>query len=333
MAIQRRIEVQPGIKPEKYIETPVVAAPMAGITDSPFRIMCRSEGAGCVFTEFLSAAALSRGCPRTRAMAQIDDREMPVFLQIFGNNVKEIVAAVKWAENERRYAGIDLNFGCPAPKVARQECGASLLRDPERVGSIVKAAVEATHLQVSAKIRLGINAQSVVAVPVARIIEQSGGAFITVHARTLAQGYSGKAQWEEIRRVRDAVSIPVIGNGDVVDGPTARSMMASTECDYVMIGRALRGAPYVLGDIRAYLEDGISVPPDPLRGLQAFSTYLKLAGEQQIAELGRMKQQAMYFTKGVPGSAQARAIIAMAQDVEKIREAVESLGRSQGVLK
>lgn len=220
----------------------VILAPMAGVTDLPFRILCREQGAGMVCMEMVSAKAIYYGNKNTEQLLEIHPEEMPASLQLFGSDADIISEMAKRIE-ERPFAVLDLNMGCPVPKVVNNGEGCALMKDPGLVERILTKLVKAVEKPVTVKIRKGFDEEHVNAVEIARIAESCGVAAVAVHGRTRAQYYSGRADWDIIAAVKDAVKIPVIGNGDVTDAESAQAMLRSAGCDRVMIGRAAQGIP------------------------------------------------------------------------------------------
>ena len=237
------------------MDNPLMLAPMAGVTDLPFRLLCKEQGAGLVCMEMVSAKAIYYNNKNTEALLEINTREKPVSLQLFGSD-PEIMAAMAHRIEDRPFDILDINMGCPVPKVVNNGEGSALLKNPELVRKIVTAVVNAVDKPVTVKIRRGFDEDSVNAVEIAKIIEDCGAAAVAVHGRTREQYYSGKADWDIIRQVKEAVSIPVIGNGDVTSPETAVALMEQTGCDGIMIGRAVRGNPWLFSEILHYLETG-----------------------------------------------------------------------------
>ena len=235
----------------------IVVAPMAGISNMTFRRICKSMGASLVVAEMVSDKAITYGNEKTFELLRMNDDERPISQQIFGSDVKSFVEAAKIVEEKMNPDIIDINMGCPVPKVAvKNQAGSALLKNPEKVGEIIKAVVGAVNVPVTVKIRSGWDQSSINAVEIAKIAEANGASAITVHARTRAQGYSGKADWNIIKEVVNAVDIPVIGNGDVVSCYDAKKMLDETECSAVMIGRGLLGNPWLIKECVEYLESG-----------------------------------------------------------------------------
>lgn len=235
----------------------IVVAPMAGISNMTFRRICKSMGASLVVAEMVSDKAITYGNEKTFELLRMNDDERPISQQIFGSDVKSFVEAAKIVEEKMKPDIIDINMGCPVPKVAvKNQAGSALLKNPEKVGEIIKAVVGAVNVPVTVKIRSGWDQSSINAVEIAKIAEANGASAITVHARTRAQGYAGKADWNIIKEVVNAVDIPVIGNGDVVSCYGAKKMLDETGCSAVMIGRGLLGNPWLIKECVEYLESG-----------------------------------------------------------------------------
>ena len=234
----------------------VILAPMAGVSDLPFRLLCHEQGAGMVCTEMISAKAILYNNKNTEALMAIHPEEGPVSLQLFGSD-PEIVSEMAKRIEERPFAVLDLNMGCPVPKVVNNGEGSALMKDPVLAGAIIERTVRAVKKPVTVKIRKGFDEAHVNAVEIARIAQESGAAAVAVHGRTREQYYSGKADWEIIARVKEAVKIPVLGNGDVTDGETARRMFSETGCDGILVGRAAQGNPWIFRQILdALAKDG-----------------------------------------------------------------------------
>ncbi len=235
----------------------IVVAPMAGISNMTFRRICKSMGASLVVAEMVSDKAITYGNEKTFELLRMNDDERPISQQIFGSDVKSFVEAAKIVEEKMKPDIIDINMGCPVPKVAvKNQAGSALLKNPEKVGEIIKAVVGAVNVPVTVKIRSGWDQSSINAVEIAKIAEANGASAITVHARTRAQGYAGKADWNIIKEVVNAVDIPVIGNGDVVSCYDAKKMLDETGCSAVMIGRGLLGNPWLIKECVEYLKSG-----------------------------------------------------------------------------
>ncbi|MDE5589962.1 MAG: tRNA dihydrouridine synthase DusB, partial [Acetatifactor sp.] len=244
------------------LDNNVILAPMAGVTDLPFRLLCREMGAGMVCMEMVSAKAIYYNNKNTEELLAVHPKECPASLQLFGSD-PEIVAEMAARIEERPFSVLDFNMGCPVPKVVNNGEGSALMKNPELTEKLLAALVKAVKKPVTVKIRKGFDDSCVNAVEIARIAENCGVAAVAVHGRTRAQYYSGRADWEIIRQVKEAVKIPVIGNGDVDSPQAAKAMLESTGCDGVMIGRAAQGNPGIYRQTVRFMEDGSLLPgPD-----------------------------------------------------------------------
>jgi tRNA-dihydrouridine synthase B len=303
---------------------PLVLAPMAGITDLPFRVICREMGAGLVYSEMVSAEALIRDSKRTMAMLSSDRREHPVAFQLFGSkpdSMAEAAGIISATDADI----IDINMGCPVPKVLKSGSGSALLRDLGLARKIMEAVVRSSSKPVTIKVRLGWDAKSIVAVDIARAAEAVGIAAITVHGRTKAMGFSGRADWSMIRAVKETVGIPVIGNGDVRSAGDAKRMLDETGCDGVMIGRATEGNPWIFREAKTYLETGTLPPrPSPEERKKVMFRHLN----DVIAQLGEnigvreMRKHFCWYTKGLSGGSEFREQINHLLTADSVRSAI-----------
>lgn len=285
-----------------------VLAPLAGITDVSFRLLARQLGAAAVFTEMISADGLTRGNNKTHRYLIFEEAERPVGFQIFGSDPAVMAQAARIVA-QRKPDLVDINFGCPVKKVVKRNAGSALLREPELVGEIVRAVAESVPMPVVAKIRSGWDAASINAVSVAQRIEQAGAAAITVHPRTQAMGFRGRADWDVIRQVREAVRIPVIGNGDVACAADAKRMLDETGCDLVMVGRAAFGYPWIFRDIETFLATGVeSPPPDVEEHISLCIQHLRMVvGEKgELVGVRQMRKHVAAYTKRMKGGAALR---------------------------
>ncbi len=305
---------------------PLVLAPMAGITDLPFRVICRELGAGIVYSEMVSAEALIRNQPRTREMLVTVPSERPVAFQIFGCRPASMAGAARIL-SELPIDIIDINMGCPVPKVLRSGAGSALLRDLGLAREIMAAVVEASAKPVTVKIRLGWDAKSIIAPELARMAQDAGIAAVTVHGRTKAQGFSGSADWTMIRKVKEAVALPVIGNGDVRSAQDACRMLDETGCDGVMIGRAIEGNPWIFREAKSLLSTG-AVPPHPT--LEERQQVMLRHLDDVVAMLGEnvgireMRKHLCWYTKGLQGGAEFREQVNHIESREAVINAIRS---------
>ncbi len=304
---------------------PLVLAPMAGITDFPFRGICKEMGAGLVFSEMVSVEALIREHKRTHGMLHTDAAERPVVFQLFGSKPASMAEAAHIV-SQGAADFIDINMGCPVPKIIKSGSGAALLRDTGLAKEIMAAVVGASKVPVTIKIRLGWDARNIVAVDLAQAAEAAGIAAVTVHARTKAQGFSGQADWDMIRTVKQAVTIPVIGNGDVKTAQDAKRIMEETGCDGVMIGRAIQGYPWIFREAKHFLETGLVPAPPTLEERQSIMLrHLRdmagLVGEN--IGVREMRKHLCWYTKGLHDGAEFRTRINHLERVCDTKRAIE----------
>ncbi len=309
------------------LENNLILAPMAGVTDLPFRLLCKEHGAGLLCMEMVSAKAILYGNKNTESLLELHPEERPTSLQLFGSDPAIISEMAKRIE-ERPFDILDINMGCPVPKVVNNGEGSALMKTPLLAGEIIEKTVKAINKPVTVKIRKGFTAETVNAVEMARIAEQSGAAAIAVHGRTRDQFYAGKADWDIIAAVKDAVKIPVIGNGDVVDGLSAQAMMEQTACDGIMVGRAVRGNPWIFEQISTYLENGEIIPKPPLSEIR--ETILKHASllltyKGEYTGIREMRKHVAWYTAGYPHSAELRRRVNEMETFVHLEEMVHTL--------
>ena len=305
----------------------LILAPMAGVTDLPFRLICKEQGAGLLCMEMVSAKAIYFNNKNTEELMAIDERELPVSLQLFGSD-PDIISEMAKRIEEKPFAILDINMGCPVPKVVNNHEGSALMKNPKLVEEIVTKTVKAIKKPVTIKIRKGFDDENINAVEIAKIAEASGAAAVAVHGRTRAQYYSGKADWDIIAKVKQAVSIPVIGNGDIVDGISAKRMLEQTNCDGLMIGRGVQGNPWIFREIKAYLEEGIVLPrPDKAEMQEVIlkHAHMQLECKGEYTGIREMRKHISWYTKGMPNSARLRNEINSIEDFVQLEMCVEKL--------
>lgn len=284
----------------------VILAPMAGVCNSAFRRIIKEMGCGLLYAEMVSDKALVYNNEKTKEMLYMTEEERPIAQQIFGSDKKSFVEAAKMVIKEMSPDIIDINMGCPVPKVAlRAQAGAALLKDPEKVYEIVKSVVEAVDVPVTVKIRSGWDHNSINAVEIAKVCEKAGASAITVHPRTRSQGYQGLADWSIIKKVKESVNIPVIGNGDIISAKDAKKMIDQTGCDAVMIGRGVLGNPFLIKQVLTYLKTGELIPnQSPKEKIQTclkHFDYLLQIKPEKIAVL-EMRTHGAWYLKGLPNA-------------------------------
>jgi len=296
-------------------------APMEGVTDVAFRLLCRNYGAAMCYTEMVSAHALARMNNATLRRVETAEEERPVGIQLMGQNTAHIVKAAEFIKENRLADLVDFNIGCPAAKIVRQGAGSALLKRPNRIKEILDGLC-GVGIPITVKTRIGVKKNNANIAKIARMCEDSGVCAITVHARSQKQGYTGKADWSYIKLVKESVSMPVIGNGDIWVPEDAKRMLDETGCDYVMIGRAAMGNPRVFRQCNDYLEKGSYEKSE--KSMSPFLEYLKIAQDRDI-DFVKLKSQAIYFTKGIYGSAKMRLAISKAKAINEILNIVENI--------
>ena len=309
------------------LENRYILGPMAGVTDLPFRLLCKKQGAGLLCMEMVSAKAIYYNNRNTESLLEIHPDEHPVSLQLFGSDPKIMSEMAKRIE-ERPFAILDVNMGCPVPKVVKNGEGSALMKEPKLVYDIVSALVKAIEKPVTVKIRKGFDDDHVNAVEIAKIIEEAGASAVAVHGRTREQYYSGKADWDIIRQVKEAVSIPVIGNGDVTSPQKAEELVKETGCDGIMIARGAEGNPWIFSEMVSYEETGV-LPPRPdkdaVREMMLKHARLQLQYKGEFSGIREMRKHVAWYTKGLKGAARLREKVNAVESLDELENLLTSL--------
>ena len=307
------------------LENRYILGPMAGVTDLPFRLLCKEQGAGLLCMEMVSAKAILYNNKNTETLLEIHPDEQPVSLQFFGSDPKIMSEMAKRVE-ERPFDIMDINMGCPVPKVVKNGEGSALMKNPKLVHEIVSAMVKAINKPVTVKIRKGFDDTCINAVEIAKIIEDAGAAAVAVHGRTREQYYSGTADWEIIRQVKEAVSIPVIGNGDVTSPQKAEELVKQTGCDGIMIAKGAQGNPWIFSEMIAYEQTG-QLPDRParreVREMMLRHARLQLQYKGEYLGIREMRKHVAWYTKGLQGSAKLREEINRVESYAELEELLE----------
>ena len=300
----------------------LILAPMAGVTDLPFRLLCKEQGAGLLCMEMVSAKAILYKNRNTESLLEIDPRENPVSLQLFGSD-PEIISKIAHQIEDKPFDILDLNMGCPVPKIVNNGEGSALMKNPKLAGEIIRETVKAIDKPVTVKIRKGFDDEHINAVEMAKIAEDAGAAAVAVHGRTREQFYSGRADWDIIRRVKEAVSIPVIGNGDLLTAEDVIAMEAQTGCDGFMIARGAQGNPWIFRQILHYFENGEHLTKPTLEEVtQMILRHARMMLEFKGEYIGirEIRKHAAWYTAGYPNSARLRVAINNVESFEALEE-------------
>ncbi len=305
------------------LENNLILAPMAGVTNLPFRIVCKDYGAGMVCTEMASAKAMFHNDQKTKRLFNTEGEKRPISFQVFGSELESMAYAVKYMSD---FADIiDINMGCPAPKVVKNGDGSKLLLDLKKAQEIIETAVKNSKVPVTVKFRKGWDKENIVAVNIAQIAEQAGASAVTIHGRTRSEFYTGKADWDIIKKVKQSVNIPVIGNGDIVDEESALQMFEQTGVDGIMIGRGSFGNPWIFRNVKHYLETGEKLPqPTNNEKLEVMEKHIELAVKEKGEDVAikELRKHIAWYTKNLKNSSEFRNSI---NKVEKKEELISKL--------
>ena len=305
----------------------LILAPMAGVTDLPFRLLCKEQGAGLLCMEMVSAKAILYKNKNTEALLSIDEREIPVSLQLFGSD-PDIISQIAHQIEERPFNILDFNMGCPVPKIVNNGEGSALMKNPKLAGEIIEKTAKAIKKPVTVKIRKGFDDTCINAVEIAKIAEASGAAAVAVHGRTREQYYSGKADWDIIRQVKEAVSIPVIGNGDLLSAEDVIAMYEQTGCDGFMIGRGAQGNPWIFKQVLHYFETGekLAKPTfEEVTEMMLRHAKMMLEFKGEYTGIREIRKHGAWYTAGYPNSAKLRVMINEVETYNQLEELLQKV--------
>lgn len=311
------------------IKNQVVFAPMAGVSNISYRQIIKEMGAGLIYSEMISTMGIVYNGKKTIDLINFNENERPISIQIFGSDLKSFVEAAKYIEENFHPDIIDINMGCPVPKVAiKSQAGSALLKDPNKIYEIVKAVVNSTNTPITVKIRSGWDDKHINAVEVAQKIESAGASAIAIHARTRSQGYSGSANWNIIKEVKQSVKIPVIGNGDITTPELAKQILDETGCDAIMVGRATLGNPWIIKEIVHYLDTNELLPkPTKIERIEMIKTHYNLLKKYSNTThaLLEIRTHALWYLKGIPGTKEIKTKICQAKTEEEFMNIIKEL--------